>query len=120
MLGSLLFVVSYQAIGVFCIGLLPMMRHSLNMAAFYGILALTLCGFSFPVECNATSIPILGRWFSGKTLHAYISESNTCRIRTKILSFILPLPADISASAINNYHPTQISSDLSEFYRKCT
>jgi ABC-2 type transport system permease protein len=50
MAGSLLFVLSYQAIGIFCIGLLPLMRHSLNMAAFYGILAFTLCGFSFPIE----------------------------------------------------------------------
>jgi len=49
-LNSFLFVIAYQAIGIFCIGLLPLMRHSLNLAAFYGILALTLCGFSFPVE----------------------------------------------------------------------
>ena len=47
---SLMFVLAYQAIGVFFVGLLPMMRHSLNLAAFYGILALTLCGFSFPIE----------------------------------------------------------------------
>jgi ABC-2 type transport system permease protein len=50
MASSLLFVLAYQAIGVFCIGLLPLMRHSLNMAGFYGILAFTLCGFSFPIE----------------------------------------------------------------------
>jgi ABC-2 type transport system permease protein len=50
MLGSLMFVLAYQAIGIFFIGLLPMMRHSLNLSAFYGILALTLCGFSFPIE----------------------------------------------------------------------
>lgn len=48
--GSILFVLAYQAIGVLFAGLLPVMRHSLNLAAFYGILALTLCGFSFPVE----------------------------------------------------------------------
>lgn len=47
---SLLYVLAYQAIAVFFVGLLPMMRHSLNLAAFYGILALTLCGFSFPIE----------------------------------------------------------------------
>lgn len=47
---SLMFVLAYQAIGVFFVGLLPMMRHLLNLAAFYGILALTLCGFSFPIE----------------------------------------------------------------------
>ncbi len=59
MLSSLMFVMSYQAIGVFCIGLLPMMRHALNMASFYGILALSLCGFSFPVESMP---PIVQYW----------------------------------------------------------
>ena len=59
---SLLFVLAYQAIGVFCIGLLPMMRHSLNLAAFYGILALTLCGFSFPIESMP---PVFQYWASG-------------------------------------------------------
>ena len=59
---SLLYVLAYQAIGVFCIGLLPMMRHSLNLAAFYGILALTLCVFSFPIE----SMPaVFQYWASG-------------------------------------------------------
>ena len=47
---SVLFVLAYQAIGIFSAGLFPMMRHALNLSAFYGILALTLCGFSFPVE----------------------------------------------------------------------
>lgn len=50
MFASLLFVLSYQAVGIFISGLLPMMRFSLNMSAFYGILALTLCGFSYPIE----------------------------------------------------------------------
>ena len=116
MLGSLMFVLAYQAIGVFCIGLLPMMRHSLNLAAFYGILALTLCGFSFPIECNASGIPILGKRFPGKTLYAYISESNTCRIRTKIFNCIIPVSGDISISAINYYPTIEISLNLSEFY----
>lgn len=61
MLSSLLFVLAYQAIGVFCIGLLPLMRHALNMSAFYGILALTLCGFSFPVE----SMPVVFQYWAG-------------------------------------------------------
>ena len=62
MLSSFLFVLSYQAVGVFCIGLLPLMRHALNLSAFYGILALTLCGFSFPVE----SMPaVFQLWASG-------------------------------------------------------
>jgi ABC-2 type transport system permease protein len=69
MLGSLMFVLSYQAIGVFCIGLLPMMRHSLNMAAFYGILALTLCGFSFPVDAMP---PVFQYWASAFPVRHYM------------------------------------------------
>jgi len=59
MLGSLLFVVTYQAVGLFFIGLLPVMRHSLNLSAFYGILALTLCGFSFPIDAMP---PVFQYW----------------------------------------------------------
>ncbi len=59
MLSSLMFVLSYQAIGIFCIGLLPLMRHALNMAVFFGILALSLCGFSFPVESMP---PVVQYW----------------------------------------------------------
>jgi len=69
MFGSLLFVLAYQAIGVFCIGLLPMMRHSLNLSAFYGILALTLCGFSFPIESMP---PVFQYWASGFPVRHYM------------------------------------------------
>ena len=69
MAGSLMFVLSYQAIGVFCIGLLPMMRHSLNLAAFYGILALTLCGFSFPIDAMP---PVFQYWASGFPVRHYM------------------------------------------------
>ena len=61
MLSSRRFVMAYQAIGVFCIGLLPMMRHALNLSGFYGILALTLCGFSFPIEAMP---PVFQYWAS--------------------------------------------------------
>lgn len=69
MLGSLMFVLAYQAIGIFCIGLLPMMRHSLNMAAFYGILALTLCGFTFPIEAMP---PVFQYWATGFPVRHYM------------------------------------------------
>jgi ABC-2 type transport system permease protein len=69
MLGSLMFVLAYQAVGIFCAGLLPMMRHSLNMAAFYGILALTLCGFSFPIEAMP---PVFQYWASGFPVRHYM------------------------------------------------
>jgi ABC-2 type transport system permease protein len=69
MLGSITFVIAYQAIGIFCIGLLPMMRHSLNLAAFYGILALTLCGFSFPIEAMPT---VFQYWASAFPVRHYM------------------------------------------------
>lgn len=69
MTGSLLFVMAYQAIGIFFIGLLPLMRHSLNLSAFYGILALTLCGFSFPIEAMP---PVFQWWASGFPVRHYM------------------------------------------------
>lgn len=69
MLGSLLFVMAYQAVGVFFIGLLPLMRHSLNLSAFYGILALTLCGFSFPIESMP---PVFQYWASAFPVRHYM------------------------------------------------
>jgi len=66
---SFIFVLAYQAIGVFCIGLLPMMRHSLNLSAFYGILALTLCGFSFPVESMP---PVFRYWAAAFPVRHYM------------------------------------------------
>jgi hypothetical protein len=65
---------------------------------------------------HASGIPILGEQLSCQALYAYISESNTCRIRTKIFNCILPVPAYIFISAINHYTATQISLNLSEFY----
>ena len=59
MLASFMFVLAYQAIGILFIGLFPLMRHSLNVAAFYSILALSLCGFTFPVE---SMLPVVQYW----------------------------------------------------------
>jgi ABC-2 type transport system permease protein len=90
MLGSLLFILAYQAIGVFCIGLLPLMRHSLNLAAFYGILALTLSGFSFPVE----SMPhVFQYWASGFPVRHFMhifqnQELAGFELRYSVLSYL--------------------------------
>jgi len=90
MLSSFIFVLAYQAIGILCVGLLPMMRHSLNMAAFYGILALTLCGFSFPVEAMP---PVFQYWASGfpvrHFMHIFQSQILAgFELRYSILSYL--------------------------------
>lgn len=69
MLGSLLFILAYQAVGLFFIGLLLVMRHSLNLSAFYGILALTLCGFSFPIDAMP---PVFQYWASAFPVRHYM------------------------------------------------
>ena len=69
MAGSLLFVLSCQAVGILFVGLLPVMRHAINLSAFYGILALTLCGFSFPIEAMP---PVFQYWAAGFPVRHYM------------------------------------------------
>lgn len=59
MFGSFMFILAYQALGILFIGVLPLMRHALNLAAFFSILALSLCGFSFPTD---SMLPIIQYW----------------------------------------------------------
>lgn len=47
---TLLYVLAYQAIGVLLIGITPVLRDGVTMAAFYGLLGFTFAGFTFPIE----------------------------------------------------------------------
>ncbi len=47
---TVLFVIAYQAIGVFFIGLLPSLREAISLVAVYGILGVSFTGFTFPIE----------------------------------------------------------------------
>jgi ABC-2 type transport system permease protein len=47
---TVMFVLAYQAIGIFMIGLFPVLRDAISFAALYGILAFTYAGFTFPIE----------------------------------------------------------------------
>ncbi len=49
-LATILYVLAYQAIGIFMIGLFPVLRYGISFAALYGILAFTYAGFTFPIE----------------------------------------------------------------------
>jgi len=69
MLSSLFFILAYQALGIFCVGILPMLRHSISMAGFYGILAMTLCGFSFPADAMH---PVFRVWAAGFPVRHYM------------------------------------------------
>jgi ABC-2 type transport system permease protein len=91
MLASLLMILAYQAIGILCIGMLPVMRHALNMAAFYGILALSLTGFSFPV---GSMLPVAQAWATlfpaRQYMHIYHSQVLAgFELRYSIVSYLL-------------------------------
>jgi len=102
MLASLLMILAYQAIGILCIGLFPVMRHALNMAAFYGILALSLTGFSFPV---GSMLPVAQSWATlfpaRQYMHIYHSqvlagfELRYCIVSYLFLLMYLLLPVTI-------------------------
>ncbi|MFA6677488.1 MAG: ABC transporter permease [Bacteroidales bacterium] len=45
-----LLVLASEAIGIFIIGMFPILRQSIFTAAFYGLLGFSLSGFTYPVE----------------------------------------------------------------------
>lgn len=57
---TFLYVLAYQAVGVFFIGLTPVLRDAVTMTAFYGLLGFTFAGFTFPIE----QLPYMSRIFS--------------------------------------------------------
>jgi len=49
-LTTFLYVVAYQALGILIIGITPVLRDGVTIAAFYGLLGFTFAGFTFPIE----------------------------------------------------------------------
>lgn len=49
-IATVLFVIAHQAVGIFMIGLFPVLRDGISFAALYGILSFTYAGFTFPIE----------------------------------------------------------------------
>ncbi|OIP83726.1 MAG: hypothetical protein AUK44_04540 [Porphyromonadaceae bacterium CG2_30_38_12] len=49
-LTTILYVLAYQALGVLIIGITPVLRDGVTLAAFYGLLGFTFAGFTFPIE----------------------------------------------------------------------
>lgn len=47
---TILYVLAYQAMGVLLIGITPVLRDGVTLAAFYGLLGFTMAGFTFPIE----------------------------------------------------------------------
>lgn len=59
-LAAFLYVMAYQAVGILIIGLTPVLRDGVTLAAFYGLLGFTYAGFTFPIE----QLPYVAQIFS--------------------------------------------------------
>ncbi len=53
---QLLFTLAMQAVGVFLIGLIPVMRDALTIALFWGMWGFSLSGFSYPVTSMGSAL----------------------------------------------------------------
>ncbi|MCQ2299422.1 MAG: ABC transporter permease [Bacteroidales bacterium] len=58
-LAVLLYIVSMQAVGVFIVGLAPVCRYAVCYATLYGILAITMSGFTYPVDAMYPALQAL-------------------------------------------------------------
>jgi len=59
LIGSYLLVLAAQAMGVFFFGMLPVLRLSLSLASLWGVISLSISGFTFPVTAMP---PVLQAW----------------------------------------------------------
>lgn len=86
---TVLYVIAYQAIGVFFIGLIPALREAINMAAVYGILGLSFTGFTFPIEAMPRGVQVFQHFFPIRHyFKIYVSEAlNGAPIRYSLIYF---------------------------------
>lgn len=60
---SLLFVLSYQAIGIFMIAVLSNLRLALSLGGGYSVLAFTFSGLTFPIMAMWPAMRVVSRFF---------------------------------------------------------
>lgn len=99
-LATFLYVIAYQAIGIFIIGVFPRMRDAISLSAFYGLLAFTYAGFTFPIEAMPRGAKIFADLFPIRPyFKIYVNEAlNGADIRYSLVYYaammaflILPL-----------------------------
>lgn len=96
-LNTFLYVIAYQSIGILMIGLTPVLRDGVTLAAFYGLLGFTFAGFTFPIE----QLPYTARIFSylfpiRHYFNIYVDQAlNGVSIQHSVLSFIALLSFNI-------------------------
>ena len=86
---TVLFVIAYQAIGVFLIGLLPSLREAISLVAVYSILGVSFTGFTFPIEAMPRGVQVFQHFFPIRYyFKIYVSEAlNGAPISYSIIYF---------------------------------
>ena len=89
-LATFLFVIAHQSIGVFIIGLFPVMRDGISLAAFYGLLGFTYAGFTYPIEGMPYAVRIFSDLFPIRHyFKIYVNEAlNGSDIHYSIICFV--------------------------------
>jgi ABC-2 type transport system permease protein len=117
-LATFLYVLAHQAIGVFIIGLFPVLRDGISLGAFYGLLGFTYAGFTFPIEGMPYAVRIFSELFPIRHyFRIYINQAlNGADIRYAVISFaaitaFLLLPATVyyrlKKAALNLNYPAK-------------
>ena len=96
---TILLVLVAQAIGIFMIGLFPVLRDGVSFAALYGVLGISLAGMTFPLESMPGFIWGIGQAFPLRHYYLiYVHEGMlnggfaSCWIQFVILTCFLLLP----------------------------
>lgn len=86
---TFLFVIAHQAIGIFFIGIFPVMRDGISLAALYGLLGFTFAGFTFPIEGMPYTVRIFAEIFPIRHyFNIYVSQAlNGANISYSLLCF---------------------------------
>ena len=75
MLGAAVFIVTMQCLGVFFIGVMPVISTGLSLAILYGILAVTMSGFTYPLEYMPPAIQGLAVLFPMRSFYLFTLDT---------------------------------------------
>ncbi len=115
---TVLLVLAAQAVGLFMIGLFPVLRDGVSFSAIYGIISISLAGMTFPLESMPAPVQGLGQVFPLRHYYLiYVHEGMfnggfaSCWLQYAILLCFLFLPLIVikrlKNAVIYQHYPTK-------------
>lgn len=115
---TVLLVLAAQAVGLFMIGLFPVLRDGVSFSAIYGIISISLAGMTFPLESMPAPIQGVGQVFPLRHYYLiYVHEGmfnggfGSCWLQYVILLCFLFLPLFVvkrlKNALIYQHYPTK-------------